>query len=339
MAFDTEKLEGLFSRVLNNKLEVSDEAKFKEYMKETFGNGIPSEHQLQQFNNIVVKQADVLAQQKSYEVLNILAATDRTERGNAFLYTIPQEFKAKFLWSSNGSSVEHVRVEGQRQRTLVPQVYSTGMYYELDALSGGALEHYNLLVSRVADAIVQLKFELITKLFQAAVADQRIPTKNQLTGNNITLDQYVKFASRFARMGGQAVLVGDTSLIDHFALQLPTSSIYQPLLVDDVKRELLESLAVTRIARTTAVNLVNPFIVSTIGKDNERTQLPVNEGYMFASGIGYKPIRLVDFGEPRQISEFNKNLNRIEMDIKLDLAVDFVIGETVGYIKDDSVTL
>jgi len=340
MAIDTEKLSGLFNRILNNKTEASDDVKFKAYMNETFGQGtIPSQHELQQFNNVVIKEAEIIAQRKSYELLEILASQERTERGNAFLYDIPQEFNAKFVWSANGASVEHVRVASNAQRTLVPKEYSTGIYYEMDALGRGDIEAFNNLVNKSADAIVALKFELITKLFQAAVADSRIPTTNQLTGNNLTIDQYVKFASRFARLGGKAVFVGDTSLIDHFALQLPESATYAPLLVNEYKQELMESMAVTKIARTTAVNLVNPWIINSIGSANERTQLPVNEGYMFSSGVGYKPLKLVEFGGARQYSEFNKNLMRVEMDIKVDLAVDFILGEAVGFVKDDAVTL
>lgn len=342
MAIDTEKLasEGLFNRILNNKMVENDQTKFEAYMKEIFTpDSIPSQHELQKFNAIIVKEAEVLAQQKSNELMQILASTERTARGNAYQYEIPQQLKAKFVLSSNGSSVEHVRVDNKASRTLVPREYSFGAYYELDALSGGSVERFNEIVSKVADSIVVTKFELVTKLFQEAVATQKIPTANQLQGANLTLDQYVKFTNRFARLGGQAVMVADTALIDQIALQQTTNTVYQQLLTDDVKRELREAMSVTKIGRTTALNLVNPYIISTIGTANEQTQLPVNEGYVFSSGIGFKPIKLVEFGGVRQFSEFNKNLMRIEIDMKLDLALDFVLGETVGYVKDTALTI
>lgn len=338
---NTEKLSGLFNRILNQKMESNDEATFKAYMKETFGKGtLPSQHELQQFNNVIVREAQIIAQQKSNEILSYLADVERVSEPAAFQYNIPQDFKAKWLWSADGVSVEHVRIEGKQSRIVVPKKYSTGMYYEVDSLSRGDVEYFNQLIDKAADALVDLKFELITRLFRTAVQAGRIPTQNQLVGNNLTFDQYAKFASRFTRFGGgRPLFVGDTSLVDHFALQVNQSPIYQNLLSNDRKQEYLEALNVTTIGRTTAVNLVNPWIINTIGTANEQTQLPINEGYMFAGGIGFKPIKLVEFGGVTQYSEFDKDLKRVEVDMFVELGVDFIAGEAVGYIKDDSITL
>lgn len=337
---NTEKLSGLFNRILNQKTEQTDEATFKAYMKETFGKGtLPSQHELQQFNNVIVREAQILAQQKATDILSLLADVERVAEPAAFQYNIPAEFKAKWLWSADGVSVEHVRIEGKQVRYVTPKKYSTGMYYEVDSLSKGDVEHFRLLIDKAADALVELKFELITRLFRTAVAQNRIPLQNRLTGNNLTFEQYSKFASRFARFGGRPLFFADTALVDHFALQLAQTPVYQDLLVDERRKEYLEALNITTIGRTTAVNLVNPWLVNTIGTANESTVLPINEGYMFAGGMGYKPIKLVEFGGVTQYSEFDKDLKRVEVDMFVELGVDFLAGETVGYVKDDSITL
>lgn len=336
---DTEKLSGLVNRVVNNKLQGKDEEVFKAYMKETFGNGTPSQHQLHQFNQIIIREAEVLAQQRSAEVLSILADSENLNARDNYVYEIPVDLEAKWLWSANGTSVEHVRVGGKRNRQIQREKFSTGMYYEVTSLADGDVEDFNKLVSKAADALVQLKLQQVSRLFQAAVASGQIPLKNQLSGSNLTLEQFVKFSSRFQRFGGRPVFVADTLLVDHFALQLPANAVYQNLLYDDKRQQLLDDLNVTQIARTTTVNLTNPWILSTYGKDTERTQLPVNEGYMFAGGVGFKPVKIVQFGAPTQYTEFDYNLERVEVKMTVELGVDFVIGETVGFVKDDAVVL
>lgn len=336
MSFDTNKLNSMFNRVMENKMNADDDVKVKAYLKKVFGNGTPSQHELHQFNQVVVEQAEILYQRKASDVLDILADVVRRNTVELYQYRVPTQHKAKWFWSANGTSVEHTRIGAEGTRIVTPTKISTGAYYEILTLSEGDIEYYRELVNKVADAKMQMYLEQVSKLLRQAVANSKIPAKNVLTGSNLTLAQYNKLASVFARAGqGRPVFVGDVALIDHFAFQQASDTTFKELLYDELKRSLVEDLNITKIGRTTAVNLVNPFIVYT---GNTKTLLPVNEGYMFAGGA-MKPMKLVEFGPMTQYTEFDSDLEQVQIKITQTYALDFIEGELIGYVQDDSVTL
>lgn len=336
MAFDTEKLNGLFSRVMNSKMVENDETKLEAYIKEVFGQGAtPSQHELHQFNNLVVKQADEIARAKATDILNILADYVRRPSVEVYQYDIPVEHKAKVVWTANGTSVEHTRIEGKKSRIATPVKLSAGFNYETLSLQKGDVESFKNLVNLVADAKVDLYFKTIGELMQAAVASGDIPAVNVKTGTGLTLQDYNAVASKLTRYGGRPVFIADVALIDHFAFQQTTDTTFKELLTDELKAELANDLSIAKIGRTTAVSLVNPFIAGT---GNTKTELPVDEGYMFAGGVKMKPFKVIEFGGLTQYTDFDYNLERVEMKLTQECAFEFIQGEAVGYIQDDSVT-
>ena len=337
MAFNEEKLNTLFKRVMNSTtVDANDEVALNAYIQEVFGNGYPSQHEMHQFNKLIMVQANEVAKLKSEEILNMLVDYVKLPSVQVYQYTIPREHKAKMVWTANGTSVEHVRVEGQEVRTATPVKLSTGFYYEQLAILQGGVEYFRKLVNDVADAKVRMYFENISTLLQSAIDSNAIPTVNVKTGANLTLAQYNELASVLARYGGRPVFVADTSLIDHFAFQQPTDTTFKELLTNELKAELANELSVTKLGRTTAVSLYNPFV---LGSGNKVTELPVNEGYMFAGGTTMKPFKLVEFGGLTQYTTFDPNLERVEMKITQECALEFINGETVGFVRDTSVTL
>lgn len=72
MKLDTVKIKGLFSRVLNNKMDGTDQADIQTYIKKVFGDGgtTPDPSMLHQFNNLVVEQADEIAKPKVTQLLS-----------------------------------------------------------------------------------------------------------------------------------------------------------------------------------------------------------------------------------------------------------------------------
>jgi len=337
MAWKTDKLEELFTLVLNEKNTTNqEEVELKQYINEVFGNGLPSQHELHQFNNLVVKKAEEIARPKATEILSLLADIQNAGGVSVFQYNIPKEHKIKAVWSANGSSVDHVRVEGDETRTASPTSLQTGVYYEVKSLVAEDVAYFRKLVNNVADAKIQLYWDTISKLFATAIADGSIPTKNVLQGANLTLPNYNKLASVLGRYGGRPILVADTALIDHFAFQQPTDTTFKELLTDDLKSELANSLTVARIGRTTAVSLVNPFVA---GSGNTVTELPVNEGYMFAGGVGLKPFKIIEFGALEQYTTFDSKFKRVEINLNQEVAIEFVQGEAVGFIKDTALTI
>ena len=333
MAFDTDKLHTMFNRVMENSVQEGDEAKASAYLKKVFGGGYPSQHELHQFNEVVVRQAEVIFQKKATDVFKMLADFVTTPNVEVYQYQIPTQHKAKWVWTANGTSVEAVRIGTEQSRIMTPTKISTGAYYEVGTLAKGDVEYYKEIVNKVADAKIDMYFQKVSELLQAAVADARIPQANILTGTNLTLNQYNQLVSTFARFGGRPVFVGDVSIIDHFAFQQTTDNTFKELLFDELKRSLVEDLNIAKIGRSTAVNMVNPFIV---GSGNTKTVLPRNEGYMFASGAG-KPMKLVEFGAMKQYTEFDSDLEQVQIKITQFYALDFVQGELIGYVQDDSI--
>lgn len=332
---DYNKLKSLFTRVANNKMEENDRVDIAEYCKEVFGSGYaPDPSMLHQFNNLVVKTADEIVKPTVTNLLSVLAEFDSVAPNTVKQYNIPQKNKAKVRWSANGSGVDMVRVEGKRKEFAQPKTFATGFYYEPFG-DGDYVDQFNKLVNDVGNAKLRLYMDAVAQLVTAAVTSGKIPAANVLAATNGTLSQYNKLASVLARYGGRPVFVADTLLIDHFAQQQAIDSTIKTLLTDKIKEELLTSLNPSTIGRTTAMNLVNPFVDET----NTKVELPVNVGYMFAGDVNQKPFVVTEFGGMRQMTEQNIEDERVKMKIVQDADIQLIFGEAIGYIKDDSVAL
>ncbi|MGK4040941.1 hypothetical protein AB0Y20_01470 [Heyndrickxia oleronia] len=334
MKLDNMKLKGLFSRVYNNQKQETDSADIKAYITKVFGDGRqnPDPSMLHQFNNLVVETADEIAKPMVTNLLSLFAKVENRNRGDLVELKIPQKNKAKVVWSATGSGVDLVRVEGRKSIFATPAHLSTGFYYEPLDLVKESEEYFRKLVNDVANAKVRLYLDKINELTGVAISSGKIPAKNVKTGANITLAEYNKVSSVLQRYGGRPIFVGDSLLIDYFAMQQATDSTYKNLLTDGIKEELLTALNPTTIARTTAVNLVNPFTDAT----NSKVELPVNKGYMFAGGVEQKPFSIVEYGGLRQMTEQDIEDERVKMKITQDVAVNLLFGEAIGVIEEQA---
>jgi hypothetical protein len=334
MTLDTQKLQGLFSRVYNGKMEENDGRDIQEFAKRVFGDGSlnPDPSLLHQFNNLVVQTADQIAKPMVTDMVSVLANFKSVQRDQIVKYDIPQKNKAKVRWSANGSGVDLVRVENKKSEIAVPRTFTTGFYYEPFGMVTDAVTNFKTLVDDIANAKVRLYFAEISKLVAAAVASQDIPTKNVLSGNNITLAQYNKLASTLARVGGgRPVFVGDSLLVDYFAQQQAGAS-GKDLLTDRVREDLLRELNISEIGRTDAINLVNPFITER----NDKTELPVNIGYMLAGSATQKPFVVTEFGGLRQMGQQSIEDERIVLKLAQDADIQLIFGEAIGQVKEDA---
>ena len=333
----------LFNRVYNDKMIVdekkglNDEEDIKQYCQMVFGDGTAnaSPEAIHQFNNLVIKQADIIAKPMISDIVGLLANTQSEKRGSVIQYDLPSKRKARFVWSANGTGVDLIRVAGQKRAHAVPQTFSTGFYYEPEDLVADSVQAYKDLVNNLAEAKVNLYLKEINKLIVAAKTSQKIPTKNIKESSNVTLADFNKIASTLARYGGRPLFIADTLLIDHIAMQQSTTDGISNLLTDKYKIELLHDLNITTIGRADAMNLVNPFIDDA----NSKTELPVNVGYVLAGEGKLKPFRVVEYGAMRQTSEIDFETERVMMKVFQDAAIVLVFASTLGYIADDSVTL
>lgn len=339
MKYNDKKIQELFTRVYNNAMieteEVSDKVDLVEYSKKVFGDGAvnPDPSLLNQFNNLIVKQADEIAKPKVTSMIGLLANTTSANRGDVVQIDIPRKNKIKLIWSAKGSGVDLIRVGDKDRIVAIPETFSTGVYYEpMDFVTNPVVALPNL-VNMIAEAKVKLYFAKISELTAASISSGKIPAANVVSGANITYVDYNKLVSTLMRYGGKPIFVSDTLLIDHVASQIASAT--PSLLSDDMKDEFLTDLVPTRLGRSTAVNLVNPFVDET----NSATELPVNEGYMFAGGVNKKPFEVVEFGGLRQKSEQDIETERVVMKLFQDADIKLMFGEAVGYVKDTSITL
>lgn len=334
----------LFDRVYNDKMiidektGINDSEDIKQYCKMVFGDGetIPSVSAVHQFNNLVVRKADEVAKPMVTDIVGLLANTQSEKRGNVIEYELPTKRKARFVWSANGVGVDLIRVAGKTKEVAVPRTFNTGFYYEPEDLVQDSVQAFRDLVNNLAEAKVNLYLREINKLIVAAKNAQQIPQSNIKEVSNITLKDYNELASTLGRYGGRPLFIADTLLIDHIAMQQAQSgSDYANLLTDKYKTELLHSLNITKIGRTDAMNLVNPFL----DDKHTATELPVNIGYMLAGEGKLKPFRIVEYGGLRQTTEIEFETGRVRMMVFQDAAVVLVFPSTLGYVKDDSITL
>lgn len=166
MKLDTVKIKGLFSRVVNNKMEATDKSDIETYIKKVFGDGTvtPDPSMLHQFNTLVVQQADEIAKPMVTNLLSLFANLEQEKPGNLKLIKIPKKNKAKVIWSASGSGVDLVRVEGRENVPAVPRILSTGFYYEPLDLVTDSVEYFNKLVNDIANAKVRLYLDNIHQL-------------------------------------------------------------------------------------------------------------------------------------------------------------------------------
>ncbi|MEH7116032.1 hypothetical protein V7128_01235 [Neobacillus vireti] len=334
MALDTNKLKGLFSRVYNGQMEENDGRDITEFAKRVFGDGSlnPDPSMLHQFNNLVVQQADQIAKPMVTDMVGLLANYKAAARDQIVKYDIPQKSKAKVRWSANGSGVDLVRVENKKSEIAVPRTFTAGFYYEPFGMVTDAVENYKKLVDDIANAKVRLYFDEISKLVAAAVVSGDIPTKNVLVGDNISLSQYNKLASTIARVGGgRPLFVADTLLIDYLAQQQAGTN-NKDLLTDRMREELVRDLNITQIGRTDAFNLVNPFV----NEQNNKTELPVNVGYMLAGSSTQKPFVVTEFGGLRQMTEQDMEDERIKIKLAQDADIQLIFGEAIAQVKENA---
>ena len=307
MSLKIEEMKKLFNRVYEDKMIEDNETKLhdsesiKAVCQKVFGDGgvNPNPALLHDFNNLVVEMANEVARPMVTEMLGFFANVTPATRGDVKQIKVPNKIKSKVMWSANGSGVDLIRVAGMKNVPAVPQTFTAGFYYEPLDLVQNSVDAFRTLVNDLAEAKVRLYMKEISKVTQAAVTATTIPTNNVVSGSNNSITDYNKLASRLARYGGRPVLVADPLMIDDLALKQVTDANLGKIIPEAYKGELLNSLNITKIGRTIAVNLVNPFI----DDHNSLVELNVQEGFMFTGESAQKTFEVVEYGGMRQMTE------------------------------------
>ena len=135
------------------------------------------------------------------------------------------------------------------------------------------------------------------------------------------------------RLGGnRPIFWGDIALINHFTDQQANEN--YPLLSSSLKDTLREELIPSRICKTNAFAIYNPYINET----NDKVKFDVTKGYMFPSS-GKKAFGITEFGTQRQYNELDPETERVKLKVVFEADITLLNGRYLGYIKDDSVVL
>lgn len=341
MLVNDAKMKALFNRVYNSKTIENDEFSDKEdlntYIKKVFGEDgkTPNRDMLQQFNQLIIETADELAKPMVKDIVGLLADVDFTSRDNLIQYELPKNRKAKFVWSATGSEVDLLRVENDEKVLAVPETFTTGFVYQPDELVKGGEAKFRELVDNVKTYKMDLYLEQITRIINRAVATQTIPEANKIEGAGTTIADFNKLVGTIARFGGKPLFIADPLMIEHFAMQQANTDGLSNIIPEGYKAELLHDLNISKIGRAIAVNLDNPFL----DNDNTITEFPVDTGFMLAGEGRSKPFKVVDYGNVRFDDDYDIKTGEVKVTLAQDASVVLVHANTLGYIKDTSISL
>lgn len=340
---DTSKTMGLMTRVHNNKMEfnkekgIDDEKAIKALCNTVFGDGgvTPDPTTLHQFNNIVVKVADEIAQPDLESLLDYFANWETVSADTQMVeYNRPHPVGLKFKWTATGSNVALKRVEAGEVDYVKIENIQTGISYNPLTKSETCVENFRALVNDIAAAKIRLVYDKVMALIAAGVkAGGAIPEAQVVDKSGSTTADFNKVANIIARRtGGRPIFVADRVLINYFAekVQADTPSI----LVNDIKDDMY-NYELTNLRTADAVPLVNNFT----SEDGVATEFPVNRGYLLgSSGSSRKAFEVVLAGGLVQHTENEFIHGRVKMAIRQGLGIDMLTGNAIGYIEEDSIT-
>ncbi|BAO04900.1 uncharacterized protein CBO05P1_181 [Clostridium botulinum B str. Osaka05] len=343
-----EKLIDLGKRVYNGKMieekdkegniTLSDEKDIKALCKKVFNDGsvTPDPSLLHNFNNIIVKLAEEVAQPRVTEFMNILANYQKANRGDVVLYRTQPKDKVDWAWSALGSGIDFIRISpNTKQIPAIGKPMHFGAYYEPLDMVKNSVEAFRKAVNDLADAKVELYYTKIMETIRQAVADTTIPSNQIKTGTNLPLKDYRGLEDRMIRLSGsRPILVGDFLLVNHFSDQQATDAVYSKLITDKVKESLLADLNITAFSRTVAFNINNPWI----DLQNTKVKFNPSEGFMFAGGTkNQSPINVTEFGQMMQDTRTTFEDERVLLKVTLEADITLISGRNIAYIKDDSI--
>lgn len=341
------KLRELGVRVYTNKMITEknaegvlvnkDEMEIREIVNKTFGKGSPSPENLHLFNQLLVETAEEIARPKVQQILGLIANFTYVPAGTVKVVEMPKTVEPKWMYTAKGTGVDLERIDGSiTRRVMTPESITYGAYYEITTFMADPVRAFNDAVNALAQAKVDLYFEEVMRVMEAAISSAEIPANNVLSGSNLTLAQYKKLESTMIRLtGGRPTLVGDIAMIDHFAMQAVGAD-YKDLLTDEVRDMLREDLVPSKFSKTVAI----PFDNKYIDEANSKVRFDVTKAYVFPGAYsGRLPFEIAEFGVQRQYSTVDPETERVQLKIVLEKAVSLVNGRYIGCVSDDSITV
>lgn len=343
---DIKQAQDMMLRVYNGKMIqedkekniMGDERAIQELCAKVFGDGSenPDPTTLHQFNNIVVRTADKVAEPDLQKMLTYFANIQNVPADTQLIeYKKAHPLHLKFKWTAIGSQPALKRVEQGEVDFIRISNVQTAISYNPLTQNANCVENFRTLVNDIASAKVRLMYETIMNLIQSAVTGSsgKIPTQQIVDKSSVTPVDFNKVANIIARRtGSRPIFVADRMLIDSIATQIGTTA--TTLLTDSIKDDMY-NFELTNLRTADAVPMVNEF--TTL--DGFATQFPVNRGYILG-GAGYskKPFEIALAGGLVQNTENEFVHGRVKMVIRQAIGIDLLAGECIGVIEDDAIT-
>lgn len=338
---DVNKTYELALRVYNNKqsddLRLEDEKAIKALCSSIFpADGTsPSQHELNMFNNIVVKVATTISEADVQQLIRYMADMQTVPYDTQVVrYNKSVPHHIKFKWSAVGSGVSLRKVEPNQDQFIEIGQVQLGITYNPLSNVATQVDDFRALVKDVAAARVRLVYETLVKLITKGVSSGGIiPTKQYKSGANVTIADFDKIAGILGkRTGSRPIFIADRLLINAIAAKkLSTCTGGLP---DSLKSNFYD-LEVTNLGSADAIPLQNEFTSET-GYD---TMFPVDTGYVVGSAAGKKPFSVALAGGLTQKTEEDVEYGRIKLVVRQKLGADFLYAGNIGVIQDTAVTI
>ena len=338
---DTNKTYELALRVYNNKqdneLKLEDEKAIKALCSAIFPSDgtSPSQHELNKFNNIVVKAATTISEADVQQLLKYFAEVQNVGFDVdmvKYTKTIPQHIR--FKWAAVGSAVSLKRVEyGTDQFIQIGQV-QTGITYNYLTNSATQVEDFRKLVRDVASARVQLIYDTIMGLIETGAASGgSIPSKQVKSAAGVTIAEFDKIANIVGRRtDSRPLFIADRDLIASFATKKQTA--VGSAMPDALKMNFY-NVELTNLGTADAIPLRNEFTTTT----GYTTRFDIDTGYMFGSANGNKPFMAALAGGLTQKTEEDIEYGRVKVIVRQKLGIEFLYAENIGVITDTTITI
>lgn len=338
---DTHKVEELMLSVYNNaqakEIKLEEEAAIEKLCSAVFPKDgtSASQHDLNTFNNIIVKTATTISEPDVQQLLKYLAELQNVNFNMDMVkYTKDVPKHVRFKWSAVGAGVSLREVEtGKAQYLEITQI-QTGLTYSTLAMSDNQVAAFRELVNQVAAARIELIYSHIMKLVQTAITSGGvIPEKQVKNSANVTIADFDKVANVVGRRtGARPLFIADRALISEFAGKKATAT---TTTIPDALKSDFYNYEVTNLGSADAVVLKNEF---TSEKGYE-TQFPITTGYFVSSATGNKPFQVALAGGLTQKTEEDVEFGRVKMIIRQRIGIDLLYAQNMGVIVDTAVTI
>lgn len=327
------------------KIVLSDSDAIKALVDQTFSTGgeVRNLEQLRIFNRLIVETADEQAEARIEPIISMIADYAKVGRYDKIVYDIPKRARISMALTASGAGVDFVRISpSQKKKPAQPETHQFGVYYNIERMISDPVNEFRNAVNYVAEYKVKYIFNKIMALVKEANTKGLIPSDQIIDVANVDIMDYRALENKLLRYGRgtKPVMIADRNLIDSLAVKQATMNLGVSgkeglLITDELRKELLNSAEITQILRTTAIATDNPFI----DDKNSKVDLPVNEGIVLAGG-SKSPFVIREFGAMR-VAQGAPDIEDERVNMKIDIRLDItlLVGQALGYVSDQAVTL